>query len=89
MSLPVFQQCYNKISNKSVKCRICSRRISIKGGETRGLAAHMETNHFLMYIEEVKPKLDAQKNAKPSTPSSSSMEPKKRLTTAKQRLGKN
>ena len=84
MSLPIFQQYYIKISNESVKCRVCSRRISTKGGDTRGLARHLETIHFQLYLEEVNPKLDAQKTAKQSTPSSSPS----RLTTAKQRLAK-
>ena len=85
MSLPIFQQYYIKISNESVKCRVCSRRISNKGGDTRGLARHLETIHFLLFLEKVKPILDAQKTAKLS---SSSTEPKMRLPTAKQRLAK-
>ena len=88
MSLPIFQEYYIKISVESVKCRVCSRRISNKGGDNRGLARHLETIHFQLYSEEVKPKLDAQKTAKQSTPSSSPSEPKMRLTTAKQRLAK-
>ena len=57
-----FHEYFTKISSESSKCRYCPSKISTKGGSTWGLERHLETKHFLMYLEEIKPKLDAQKN---------------------------
>ena len=62
----VYPSYYNKITSGSSKCRYCPAIISTKGGSTSGLKKHLVSRHKKMYLEEVKPKVDARKNICPN-----------------------
>ena len=62
----VYPSYYNKITSSSSKCRYCPAIISTKGGSTSGLKKHLVSRHKKMYLEEVKPKVDARKNICPN-----------------------
>ena len=62
MSESIYRQYYTQISSESSKCRYCPTTISTKSNPTGSLKSHLVNKHFLMYLEEIKPKLDAKKN---------------------------
>ena len=58
----VYPLYYNKITSEKSKCRYCPSTISTRGGSTSGLKKHLESRHKKMYLEEVKPKVEARKS---------------------------
>ena len=58
----VYHEYYKQLTSTKAKCRYCPRVICTPNGSTAGLKKHLESRHKKMYLEEVKPKVEARKS---------------------------